>query len=175
MHHQVWPQVKEETHQQLALENVCASQHQHLLQRGQTYRSSHFLTNGLGDTLEKDHAVSTSSVDVAAGFRLTEFELVRGSGGQMEAPHGSHAFKKSRGWRGNQQPTDGKVRDMYEEDGGGRGSGYNVLKSCTVLPNTKQLITAQKKLANWAERSTRKKTSMVKTADRSARCIMDHR
>lgn len=64
------------------------------LEWGQTYRSSHFLTNGSGNTLEKDHAVSTSSVDAAACLRLTEFELVRGSGGQMEAPHVSHAFKK---------------------------------------------------------------------------------
>lgn len=61
-----------------------------------------------------DHAVSASSVDAAAFLGLTEFELVRGSGGQMEAPHGSHAFKKSRGRKGggNQQPTDGKVRGM---------------------------------------------------------------
>lgn len=68
----------------------------------------------LPDTLERDHAVSTSSVDAAACLRLTEFELVRGSGGQMEAPHGSHAFKKSRGRKGggNQQPTDGKVRGV---------------------------------------------------------------
>lgn len=69
--------------------------------------------------------MSTSSVDAAACLRLTEFDVVRGSGGQMEAPHGSHAFKKEQraeGWGATEQPTDGKVRGVWEEEkGAGKG------------------------------------------------------
>ncbi len=45
------------------------------------------------------------------------------------------------------------------------GGGYNVWKSCTVLPNTKQLITAQKMCQlSWAFH-TQKTAAIVKTGD----------
>lgn len=55
-----------------------------------------------------------------------------GVGGvQMEAPHGSHAFKESRGeWGGTQ------TAHRWKGVGEGRCSGCHVPSSCTVLPNT---------------------------------------
>ena len=116
MHHQVRPRVRGGT--------PSTSQ----TARGRSLQAAGSLTSGgVGDTREGHHAASTSSVDAAAPpppLGLIESELVRGSGGQMEAPHGSHAFekkKKKRGRRvgsfeggggGNQQPTDGKVKGM---------------------------------------------------------------
>lgn len=74
---------------------------------------------------------------------------LRGSGGQMEAPHGSHALK-IRAEGGEEGATNSPQMEGWgacRKEGAGRvGRAINVLKSCTVLPNTKQLITAQK---NW--------------------------
>lgn len=106
-----------------------------------------------GDTLEWDHAENTSSVDAAACLRLTEFDVVRGFTGADGGTTWKPCIQKEQragGWTGGQgQPTahrwkgEGRVgRGRCRKRGGGRGD-YNV-KSCTVLPNTKQLITAQK-------------------------------
>lgn len=62
---------------------------------------------------------------------------MRGSGGQMEAPHGSHAFKESRGRReggGNQQPTDGKGEGCVGR-GRCRGTIMNPALCCQIQNN----------------------------------------
>lgn len=77
----------------------------------------------------------------ASGWQSSSW--LRGSGGQMEAPHGSHALK-IRAEGGEEGATNSPQMEGWgvcgkEEVAGRTGRALNVLKSCTVLPNTKQL------------------------------------
>lgn len=141
MHHYVWPTSKREK----PIDKLLWRKFAHL-------NINIFCSEGTPTdrpaAWQTDHAVSTSSVDAAACLMLTELELVRGSGGQMEAPHGSHAFEKSRRVGATNSPQMEKVWEGHV--GRGRCRVYNLLSSCTVLPNTKHLITAPKKSAKGA-------------------------
>lgn len=149
---------------QIALKNICASQHGHFLQWGWTYRSFHFLTSALDNTPEKDHAVSTLSiVDAAVCLRLTEFELVAGFRGADGGATWKPCIKnKSRGRRGggNQQPTDGRVRGVWERGSCRKdGTGFKCAEILHCAAKYKTTAQKNKKIycANWAEKKKRPK------------------
>ena len=86
--------------------------------------------------------MSTSSVDAAACLGLTRVRTGAGfrgaDGGTTWKPCIQREQRAERVGATN-SPQMEKVRGVQEEEGVG---DYN--ESCTVLPNTKQLITAQK-------------------------------
>lgn len=141
MHYQVWPQLKGDK----LLWRISAHPNIDIFcSEGEptdhsTSWQAHWTTHQRRTMLWARLALSMQQS--ASGWQSSSW--LRGSGGQMEAPHGSHALK-IRAEGGEEGATNSPQMEGWgvcgkEEVAGRTGRALNVLKSCTVLPNTKQL------------------------------------
>lgn len=137
-----------------------------------TDRSSHFLTNRLGDTPEKDHAVSASSVDAAAaclrslnwcgGFRGADGSTTCKPCIQKEQRAEGWGRPTAHRWKGEGRVGTGKCRK-------GRGGAImccNPALCCQIQNNWSQ----HKKCADWTS-TKRHGQNRVCTVE----CIVDQR